>query len=142
MSTGPVIPCLALLRVGVTEPPESPRTLVRSYRTVSPLPVLRCHSHRRSALCCPNRQVAPSWLSPAPCPVESRLSSTSARGRGPVPRPPSRLTVTRKCTRRRIRPPIVLAEPPFSWLSQHDGRSERRCDGSATVLRGSASNER
>src|SRR5882672_8612424 len=53
MSTGPVIPCLALLRVGVTEPPESPRTLVRSYRTVSPLPVLRCHSHRRSALCCP-----------------------------------------------------------------------------------------
>ncbi|MEY2524624.1 MAG: hypothetical protein QOJ66_3189, partial [Ilumatobacteraceae bacterium] len=31
MSTGPVIPCLALLRVGVTEPPGSPRTLVRSY---------------------------------------------------------------------------------------------------------------
>ena len=28
-----------LLRVGVTEPPGSPRTLVRSYRTVSPLPV-------------------------------------------------------------------------------------------------------
>src|SRR5438067_222412 len=107
MSTGPVIPCLALLRVGVTEPPESPRTLVRSYRTVSPLPVLRCRSHRRSALCCPNRQVAPSWLSPAPCPLESRLSSTSARGRGPVPRPPSRLTVTRECTRRR---PATLRE--------------------------------
>src|SRR5581483_202429 len=33
-------------------------------------------SHRRSALCCPDRQVTPSWLSPAPCPVESRLSST------------------------------------------------------------------
>src|SRR3979411_1934060 len=53
MSTGPVIPCLALLRVGVTEPPGSPRTLVRSYRTVSPLPVLRFGSHRRSVLCCP-----------------------------------------------------------------------------------------
>src|SRR5688572_6920698 len=53
MSTGPVISCLALLRVGVTEPPGSPRTLVRSYRTVSPLPVLRHRSHRRSALCCP-----------------------------------------------------------------------------------------
>src|SRR3954454_10713980 len=26
-----------------------------------------------------NRQVTPSWLSPAPCPVESRLSSTSRR---------------------------------------------------------------
>src|SRR3954447_19091242 len=76
MSTGPVIPCLALLRVGVTEPPESPRTLVRSYRTVSPSPVLGEPSHRRSALCCPDRQVTPSWLSPAPCPVESRLSST------------------------------------------------------------------
>ena len=30
---------LALLRVGFTEPAESPRSLVRSYRTVSPLPV-------------------------------------------------------------------------------------------------------
>ena len=28
--------CLALLRVGFTEPYESPRTLVRSYRTVAP----------------------------------------------------------------------------------------------------------
>src|SRR5207253_2439425 len=32
-------PCLALLRVGFAEPPGSPRALVRSYRTVSPLPV-------------------------------------------------------------------------------------------------------
>jgi len=31
-------PCLALLRVGFTEPAESPRLLVRSYRTFSPLP--------------------------------------------------------------------------------------------------------
>ncbi len=31
--------CLALLRMGFTEPPGSPPTLVRSYRTVSPLPV-------------------------------------------------------------------------------------------------------
>ena len=33
--------CLILLRVGLTEPHESLRTLVRSYRTVSPLPVIR-----------------------------------------------------------------------------------------------------
>ena len=33
------VPCLALLRVGFAEPPGSPRALVRSYRTVSPLPV-------------------------------------------------------------------------------------------------------
>src|SRR5660397_297055 len=30
---------LTLLRVGFTEPPQSPGALVRSYRTVSPLPV-------------------------------------------------------------------------------------------------------
>ena len=29
-----------MLRVGFTEPPGSPRALVRSYRTVSPLPVM------------------------------------------------------------------------------------------------------
>src|SRR5581483_7435247 len=38
---GPPSPCLALLRVGFTEPPGSPRALVRSYRTVAPLPVRR-----------------------------------------------------------------------------------------------------
>src|SRR5687768_3472091 len=92
MSTGPVIPCLALLRVGVTEPPGSPRTLVRSYRTVSPLPDLRQRTSTAIggllsvAL---NRQVTPSWLSPAPCPVEPRLSSTWHA----TPRPPGRLTV-------------------------------------------------
>jgi hypothetical protein len=32
------------------------------------------------------RQVAPPWLSPAPCPVESRPSSTPSRG---APRPPA-----------------------------------------------------
>ena len=38
---GPPSPCLALLPVGFAEPPGSPRALVRSYRTVSPLPVRR-----------------------------------------------------------------------------------------------------
>src|SRR5262249_54022634 len=38
---GPPTPCSALLRVGFTQPPGSPRALVRSYRTVSPLPVRR-----------------------------------------------------------------------------------------------------
>jgi hypothetical protein len=33
------VPCSALLRVGFAEPPGSPRALVRSCRTVSPLPV-------------------------------------------------------------------------------------------------------
>jgi hypothetical protein len=56
MSTGPVISCLALLRVGVTEPLESPRTLVRSYRTVSPLPVRTTRvSLARNDACAPLR---------------------------------------------------------------------------------------
>jgi hypothetical protein len=38
-STGPAVPVLTLLRVGFAEPPGSPRALVRSCRTVSPLPV-------------------------------------------------------------------------------------------------------
>src|SRR5207247_3308281 len=36
---GPSSPCVALLPMGFAEPPGSPRALVRSYRTVSPLPV-------------------------------------------------------------------------------------------------------
>src|SRR3954468_18690937 len=39
--------CLALLRVGFAEPYRSPCTLVRSYRTVAPLPVTSELAHRR-----------------------------------------------------------------------------------------------
>ena len=44
----PSTPCLALLRVGFAEPYESLRMLVRSYRTVSALPVTSELAHRRS----------------------------------------------------------------------------------------------
>ena len=71
--------CSALLRVGVTQPPRSLPTLVRSYRTVSPLPVpaprgVRAIGGLLSVAL--YRQIAPTWLSPAPCSVESRPSST------------------------------------------------------------------
>jgi hypothetical protein len=50
-------PTLGLAPGGGCQPPGSPPTLVRSYRTVSPLPVratdLPAPRHRRSALCCP-----------------------------------------------------------------------------------------
>jgi hypothetical protein len=70
-------PCLALLRVGFAEPSSSPMTLVVSYTTVSPLPVAGFHPRlRRSALCCTFRRVTPPGSYPAPCPVESGLSST------------------------------------------------------------------
>ena len=73
------VPRVTLLRVEVAEPCESLRTLVRSYRTVSPLTVPGAPEvvtgHRRSAFCCPDREITPSWLSPAPCSSEPRPSS-------------------------------------------------------------------
>ena len=65
----------ALLQVGFTEPSESLRMLVRSYRTVSPLPVPGCPGHRRFAFCCTFLRITPTGYSPAPCPLEPRLSS-------------------------------------------------------------------
>ena len=123
------LPLLALLRVGVAEPPESPRTLVRSYRTVSPLPVAApCDAaHRRSALCCPIRQVIPSWLSPAPCPTESRPSST--------PRPAFRQDRRRGHPARSLRRPLSRTQasdphgrprsPPERRVSQQRPRAGR-----------------
>ena len=43
----------------------------------------------------PVREVAPAWLAPAPCPVESRPSSTPHRSG--APRPPGRLIVADEC---------------------------------------------
>ena len=72
-------PLLGLASNGDAEPCELPRMLVRSYRTVSPLPdPTSCDvGHRRFAFCCTQRQVTPTRLSPAFCPVKPRLSSDS-----------------------------------------------------------------
>ena len=66
---------------------RSPGSLVVSYTTVSPLPV-PSRGHRRSVLCCAFRRVAPPGSYPAPCPVESGLSSVSR------PRSPGGLTTS------------------------------------------------
>ncbi len=84
--------CSALLRAGVTQPPRSLPTLVRSYRTVSPLPVPPPGGagHRRSALCCPlpsdhsDLALASTLL----CGVPTFLD----RSRRDLPRSPDRLT--------------------------------------------------
>jgi len=75
------LPRLALLRVGFTEPAKLPSPLVRSYRTVSPLPV-RAGDPQPAiggflsvALSCESPRLA----SPAPCSSESRPSSTRSR---------------------------------------------------------------
>ena len=60
----------------------SPRSLVGSYPTVSPLPAV---SRRRSAFCATFRRLSPPGISPASCPAVSGLSSerrlrSAARG--------------------------------------------------------------
>ena len=60
--TGAIDPSLrlTLLRVGFTEPSRLPWMLVRSYRTVSPLPVTDFSVHRRSILCGTVLRVVPT----------------------------------------------------------------------------------
>ena len=99
---GPPCPCSTLLRMGFAKPLRFPGTLVVSYTTVSPLPVPPgCEipgGHRRSALCCTFRRVAPPGSYPASCPVESGLSS--ARG----PRPSGELARRTLAQRRSFHP--------------------------------------
>ncbi|GAB3048334.1 hypothetical protein GCM10027053_03000 [Intrasporangium mesophilum] len=86
-STGPVsnVRCLDLLRVGFTEPSQSPGTLVVSYTTVSPLPAAEA-----AAVCslwhCPAGH--PGWLlaTTLPCGARTFLGRAEA-----LTRPPGRL---------------------------------------------------
>ncbi len=69
---------LALLRLGFTEPLQSPEALVVSYTTVSPSPV-RTPESTPSAVCSLLHfpEVAPAGISPVACSMESGLSSSN-----------------------------------------------------------------
>src|SRR4051794_40151248 len=100
--------CLALLRAGFAEPPGSPRALVVSYTTVSPLPPI---ARRRSLFCGTFPRVAPGGCCPPPCPVESGLSSAERSEEAPT-RPPGRLAhrEAKGTAHVRCRPvPVVVA---------------------------------
>lgn len=84
-----VNPYLALLRVEFTVPRTVASRAVRSYRTLSPLPDPACAGHRRFALCCTSRRLAPPRRYLAPCPMEPGLSS-------PPPVSPMRTAVKRR----------------------------------------------
>jgi|GEM_PF-2878487 len=76
-------PYLVLHRTGFTKLSRSPGKLVRSYRTVSPLP--RClAASRRSTLCCTFLHVTVTPRYGASCPVVFGLSSR--RGNPPSDR--------------------------------------------------------
>ncbi len=84
---GPPSPCSALLRMGFTEPSGSPRMLVRSYRTVSPLPVRRANPSP-SAVCSLLHFPAghPDWALPSilPCGVRTFLGRITTPKSGSV----------------------------------------------------------
>jgi len=99
-------PLHGLAQDGVWPAVVSPLTLVRSYRTFSPLPALARRSKgrlarspsrrsctrercRRYGFCATFRRVAPPGISPASCPAESGLSSSRDARRGrPTHSPP------------------------------------------------------
>jgi hypothetical protein len=78
----PRLPYLALLQVGFAVPWDVAIHAVRSYRTVSPLPVL-FPALRRSTLCCTVRELALPRRYLAPCPLSPDF-------------PPRRLSVTQR----------------------------------------------
>jgi hypothetical protein len=80
-------PLLGLAPGGVCHATPVTSGPVRSYRTLSPLPVLPEGSHRRFAFCGTFRRLAPPGRYPAPCPVELGLSSS--RAGNPADRRPS-----------------------------------------------------
>src|SRR5262245_11038531 len=81
--------------MGFAEPSESPRTLVRSYRTVSPLPDPATPENRRPSAVCFLWHFPAShldWALPSilPCGVRTFLGRVTPRG-GARTRPPGRL---------------------------------------------------
>ena len=70
------LPYLVLLQVGFAVPPNVATGAVRSYRTISPLPV-GLRRLRRFTFCCTVRGLAPPRRYLAPCSMEPGLSSAN-----------------------------------------------------------------
>ncbi len=66
---------LVLLQVGFTSPYTVTSNAVRSYRTISTLPVNTKVNHRRYIFCCTCRRLSPPRRYLAPCSMKSGLSS-------------------------------------------------------------------
>ena len=73
--------CLALHQVGFTKPSESPHLLVRSYRTISPLPGRPMAFLRRYFFCGTFPRLTTGGRYPPPRPAVPGLSSHSTIGR-------------------------------------------------------------
>ena len=120
--------CSTLLRVGVASRDGRPPRWCALTAPFHPYP-RDSRRARRSALCCPVREVAPAWLSPAPCPAESGLSS-NGRDR---PRPPGRLLHGRGYPRRRLpHDDAPHASPSSRTVRARDARARAAVDGPAS----------
>ncbi len=143
-SAGHRRPCLALLRVGFTEPPRSPGTLVGSYSTVSPLPVRRTRGSAPSAVCSllhfPSGH--PAWELPStlPCGVRTFLCVQRLPG-GLTPSMLSRPRTGRAGSRRRSPPGGLKQRGRDPWAggvprSHRPRRPERSRSPPAPPLEG------
>ena len=81
--------CLILLRAGFTEPTESPRSLVSSYLTVSPLPRISELIVRRCTFCCTVPNLAAGRRYRPLCPAKPGLSSPGRNQQRPSGEPTS-----------------------------------------------------
>jgi len=126
--------CLALLPMGFTQPIRSPESLVRSYRTVSPLPLKdrERSSDWRFTFCCTFPILADGGSYPPSCPVEPGLSSES---KDPANR--TRWWVTP--TVREDRESATESKPPnggvMAWPSHCVVVRVKRCGKSAPAVR-------
>ncbi len=120
------IPCLTLLRVGFTKPSWSPRTLVVSYTTVSPLP-----AHRSTrAVCflwhCPAGH--PGWALPTtlPCGVRTFLGGTQGADAAARPARPRLSRIPRSRRRDHQRARFGAPRLPMVTMRGLRRRAERR----------------
>ncbi len=121
--------CLALLRVGFAEPDRSPGLLVRSYRTVSPLPhrslraseLAGATSMRRFIFCGTFPDLATGGSYPPPCPLKPGLSSANRRVAGHAGRLSQSTATAWLTSGSRI---VAIRCPEFAELSQ-SGRRDR-----------------
>ncbi len=115
-------PYLALLRTGFTLPRTVTSRAVRSYRTISPLPVPGEPDHRRYVFCGTFRRLAPPRRYLASCPMEPGLSSTSEDAATAWPTPAL-------LVRRRVRERKPFQRPaglrPQRSTPRHEGRQEQ-----------------
>ncbi len=120
LAQGAVAPLLTLLRVGFTEPPQSPAALVVSYTTVSPLPP----RWRAGAVCS-------LWHYPAGHPGSALPTTLSCGAR-------TFLTgLAPGATARPTHPYSGYAERAIIWRRDTDGRWRLAVDSSSPTPRAS-----